>query len=90
VFAKLYETEEHGQILVMLDSNDENGRPQVKVYFEPDNLGVCSVGLNYNSDITEDEQWSAAEKSFNNFTEEFASGIVKNVKADISGIAATQ
>jgi len=40
MFAKLYETEDHGQILVKLDAGDV-GQPEVRYYFEPKSLGVC-------------------------------------------------
>ena len=42
MFAKLYETTEHGQILVMLDSTEE-GEPFIKYSCQPEGLGVCSA-----------------------------------------------
>ena len=87
MFAKLYETEKHGQILVMLDSNEDSGRPQIKVYFEPEGAGVCSVGLNFKTDISESDQWVAADKSLANFTEEFAAGLVEKAKLTMATLA---
>ncbi len=40
-FAKLFEFEGLGQVLVMLDRGDDG--PEVRLYFKPDGLGVCSV-----------------------------------------------
>ncbi|HEP9000241.1 TPA: hypothetical protein VDU89_006973, partial [Pseudomonas aeruginosa] len=40
-FAKLFEFEDLGQVLVMLDRGDDG--PEVRLYFKPDGLGVCSV-----------------------------------------------
>jgi hypothetical protein len=42
MFAKLYETPEHGQILVMIDSNEE-GEPYIKYSCQPEGLGICSA-----------------------------------------------
>ncbi|HCF4284895.1 TPA: hypothetical protein NIE37_004643 [Pseudomonas aeruginosa] len=58
-FAKLFEFEDLGQVLVMLDRGDDG--PEVRLYFKPDGLGVCSVACsNFPGD--EDEQWDYAEK----------------------------
>ncbi|MGK8912292.1 hypothetical protein ACRS9D_31270 [Pseudomonas aeruginosa] len=58
-FAKLFEFEDLGQVLVMLDRGDDG--PEVRLYFKPDGLGVCSVACsNFPGD--EDEQWEYAEK----------------------------
>lgn len=60
-FAKLFEFEDLGQVLVMLDRGDDG--PEVRLYFKPDGLGVCSVACsNFPGD--EDEQWDHAEKEF--------------------------
>ncbi|MES4685393.1 hypothetical protein ACSLV1_31870 [Pseudomonas aeruginosa] len=60
-FAKLFEFEDLGQVLVMLDRGDRG--PEVRLYFKPDGLGVCSVACsNFPGD--EDEQWDHAEKGF--------------------------
>jgi hypothetical protein len=40
MFAKLYETTEHGQILVTLDST-EDGEPVIKYSCQPEGLGIC-------------------------------------------------
>lgn len=40
-FAKLFEFEDLGQVLVMLDRGDDG--PEVRLYFKPNGLGVCSV-----------------------------------------------
>lgn len=41
-FCKLFETPEHGQILVKLDTNDDN-HPEVRFFASPEDLGVCTV-----------------------------------------------
>ena len=45
-FAKLFEDEKYGQILVMLDTN-ENGEPCVKIMAQPPGLGVCAFALSF-------------------------------------------
>lgn len=60
-FAKLFDFEDLGQVLVMLDRGDDG--PEVRLYFKPKGLGVCSVACsNFPGD--EDEQWDHAEKGF--------------------------
>lgn len=44
MFAKLFESDIHGQILVKLDDNDK-GEPEVRIYFRPEGFGVCSLAL---------------------------------------------
>lgn len=73
MFAKLFDCEEYGQLLVKIDANDD-GAPEVRVFFEPDGLGVCSVGLSYEDS---DEGWDKAEESFDSFTTESAKAVVK-------------
>ncbi|EKF8202512.1 hypothetical protein PBR95_000485 [Pseudomonas aeruginosa] len=60
-FAKLFEFEDLGQVLVMLDRGDDG--PEVRLYFKPKGLGVCSVACS-NFPGGEDEQWDHAESGF--------------------------
>ncbi|HBO5663998.1 TPA: hypothetical protein L4592_005984 [Pseudomonas aeruginosa] len=72
-FAKLFEFEDLGQVLVMLDRGDDG--PEVRLYFKPDGFGVCSVACsNFPGD--EDEQWDYAEKGFATVDSEGAHKIV--------------
>ena len=83
-FAKLFETEEVGQILVKIDIGEE-GKPEVRYFFEPENLGVCSMALSFKDDS--DESWGDAEKAFNKSTEEvsikYVRGIIESIKLDL-------
>lgn len=58
-FAKLYSTDA-GQILVKLDSG-EDGAPEIRVFAKPEELGVCSVALQFDDS---DEGWDKAEAAF--------------------------
>ena len=73
-FAKLYETEEYGQILVKIDTNDETN-PEIRYFFEPKNLGVCSVATAFKDDS--DKSWDSAELIFNDVCEKKAKAVVK-------------
>lgn len=66
-FVKLFETEK-GQILVKLDRNID-GIPEVRIFVQPDGLGVCSVAASYTDD---DEGWDLAESWFAAIDEELA------------------
>lgn len=76
-FAKLYNTAELGQIMVMVDSNYE-GKPEVKTYFTTDNMGVCSTALEFKDD---DDGWESARKLFDNTNSEKAQKTVLQVLA---------
>jgi len=75
MFAKLY-GEDKDQILVKMDSS-ENNKAEVRFYFEPDGLGVCSSALQYKSD--DPESWDKAENFFKEVTEEKARAFVNNI-----------
>ncbi len=48
-FAKLFEDEKYGQILVLLDTDDD-GDPCVKFMGKPPGLGICAVSLGFGSE----------------------------------------
>ena len=68
-FAKLYETEKYGQLLVKLDTGAQ-GEPEIRFYFEPKGLGVCSYSLEYPNN------WDTAEAAFECVNEARAIAIV--------------
>lgn len=45
-FAKLFEDEKYGQIVVLLDTDDE-GDPCVRFMTQPSGLGVCAAGISF-------------------------------------------
>ncbi|AWX99539.1 hypothetical protein A8139_05670 [Marinomonas primoryensis] len=63
-FAKLFNTEKHGQILVMLNSVD-NGA-EVKFFFKPLGFGVCEISNNF---IDTDKGWDSAHQYFDSIDE---------------------
>lgn len=60
-FAKLYDFDDIGQVLVKVDDGEENA--EVRIYFKPKGLGVCSVAMNFKPDGREDD-WDKAQKAF--------------------------
>lgn len=72
-FAKLFQFEEIGQVLVKLDDGDDG--PEVRIYFQPENLGICSTAFNFEEDETGSE-WDKAEKAFELVDEKTALGVV--------------
>ncbi len=81
-FAKLFETEDLGQVLVKIDTN-EDCLPEVRFYFEPPGLGVCSIGVNADTDSHED--WNKIEMFFDSVDEEVALRHVRTVVNQING-----
>lgn len=75
IFAKLFHFVSIGQILVKID--DEDNGPEVRLYFVPDGLGVCSVALTFEADETGDH-WDKAQKAFDMIDSDKAESIVKN------------
>lgn len=72
-FAKLFYFEEIGQVLVKLDDGDKGA--EVRVYFQPKNLGVCSMAFTFKPD-SEGGEWDKAEKAFDLIDEDKAKDIV--------------
>lgn len=72
-FAKLFQFEEIGQVLVKLDDGDEG--PEVRIYFQPENLGVCSTAFNFEED-QKGTEWEKAEKAFEMVDEKTALSVV--------------
>jgi len=56
MFAKIFETEKYGQILVKFDESDEN-TPEIRFYFKPTDMGVCSLAAQY-KDTEKDRELS--------------------------------
>ena len=73
-FAKLYETEV-GQILVKQDEGEEG--PEVRLYFTPKNLGVCSIGLTWKEHEI-DAQYEKSDAAFKAMTRETAINLVSD------------
>lgn len=80
-FAKLYRSGKD-QILVKLDSGDEG--PEVRWFFRPDGLGVCSIAARFPDTET---GWKKAEKIFSEVNEAKAIGVVEKAKKSISDLS---
>jgi hypothetical protein len=75
MFAKLFTTEDRGQLLVVRQTNPD-GDPEMRVYCEPEGLGVCSVALSWDDD---DKGWDLQESCFERYTEELARKLTDNI-----------
>ena len=64
MFAKLFEISETGQVLIMLDRDNETQKPKVSVFTNPPELGVCNIAYSF-SDT--DEGWDNAENFLDSF-----------------------
>ena len=80
-FAKLYNTT-LGQILVKLDSNEEEDMPEVRLYFTAPGLGVNSLALGF-TDNDNNTAWDKAEAAFRKITEEQAFKMIKGTIDDL-------
>ena len=80
MFAKLYKTK-LGQILVKFDTDGDECNPEVRFYFRPDGLGVCSTAIVFNDD---DSGWDKAEKLFNEINKKRAVKTVTKIIEHIS------
>lgn len=86
-FARLFEFEDLGQVLVKLDDGDDGA--EVRIYFVPEGLGVCSVAMTFKAGSQED-QWSKAERAFDMVDREKAHALVTDTLRTISsGLSAT-
>lgn len=81
MFAKLFETDV-GQILVKKDSGEDG--PEVRFYFQPEGLGVCSVAFNGFGD--DENGWDAADMTFETIDAQDAVNIVRPAINQFCGI----
>lgn len=82
-FAKLYRSGKD-QILVKLDDGDEG--PEVRWFFKPDGLGVCSIAAKFPDT---DAGWKKAEEIFSETNEAKSISVVEKAKRDISNLSKT-
>lgn len=81
MFAKLFNSAVCGQILVKID-NGEDGA-EVRYFFEPKGLGVCSVAANWSDDCNE-VQWEKAAALFSKVEEAHCVDVVAGFAAKLS------
>ena len=74
MFAKLFEPDLGKQILVKIDGGEEG--PEVRIFCEPEGLGVCSIAMMFPES---DEGWEKAKKAFRNVNEEEAIKISEKI-----------
>ena len=83
-FAKLYETEELGQVLVTLDSCDEFDGMEIRYYFMPKDMGVCSAAMQFKSKSGDlDFACDKAEAAFEKVDEEQALKFVNTLLEEL-------
>lgn len=76
-FAKLFTFEDIGQVLVLNDTNEE-GKPEVRVHFQPPGLGVCASNFSFSSDEAVSAE-DKADKAFAAMDRALAEKIVRQV-----------
>lgn len=75
-FAKLFETEEHGQLLVIMDMSE----PSVSVKFDPMIDGMWTISIDIGS---KNEDYDKIQEIFESLTEDSVIGTIVPVKAKI-------
>lgn len=63
-FAKIFDSKKHGQIVAIKQKNDEE-LPEIKVFFYPEGLDVCSIGIGFTDD---DDGWEKRDRGFEALT----------------------
>lgn len=79
-FAKLFDTDIYGQILVVIDEGDEG--PEVRFSFTPAGLGVCSQAIKYSQES--EDGWNNAQNFFDSIDETIA---IESIKPTIDLIS---
>lgn len=89
-FAKVYETEQYGQIVAIKQLDDSND-PEIRFYFKPPGLGVCATALTF-GDGDDDESYERQDKAWELVTEESALSVIQPTLAmlDEAGFSDTQ
>ena len=78
-FAKIFQSDTFGQILVKLDEND-NLEPEIRFFFNPDQLGTCSVAVSFTNHVN---CHSASRTLFDILNLEKAEGAVEGAAKQI-------
>jgi len=86
MFAKLYGTDKD-QVLVKIDAG-EDGNPEIRVFFSPEELGVCSCALQWEDDT--DASWDKAEAAFEQIDEKGARDMAAQVCKQLGIIRPTK
>ncbi|TXH05161.1 MAG: hypothetical protein E6R09_02370 [Rhodocyclaceae bacterium] len=60
-FAKLYESDDFGQVLLLLDQNEQTGQPELRWMAQPPGCGVCSYNVHL---VNSEDGQSAAHAAF--------------------------
>jgi len=76
VFAKMFESEQYGQIVVIQQGADGTGDPEVRFFCSPEGLGVCSLALSFTES---DTAWDSCDTTFEKVDLAFAEGAVKPI-----------
>lgn len=76
IFAKIFDSEIYGQLVLIKQGDDESGAPELRVLMEPEGLGVCSVAVKYEDS---DEGWDKCEACFKKADVRFVEMMAKAV-----------
>lgn len=74
MFAKLFDSPRFGQLLIKMDAG-EDGAPEVRFYYMPTSLGVCSCALGFNDT---DAGWELSTQLFERIGMEEAEAFLLN------------
>ena len=75
-FCKLFETEKYGQILVKLDRAYNNDGAELRIYVQPEGLGVCSIATLYGDT---ERDWARAESALANLDQAKAERVAASI-----------
>lgn len=76
-FARIYDSEEHGQILVKKDQSETEDGAEVRFYIDADRygLGICAIALTFPGD----DGWGKADAVFAEMTQDKAEDIAGRI-----------
>lgn len=74
-FAKIFNIDEIGQVVVIFQGADETGNPELRFFAAPEGLGVCSIAVQ--SDNDNDETWDSFEELFESRNQENVTKMVQ-------------
>jgi len=78
-FAKIFDSEKHGQLLLKEDVSEE-GNPELRLYFQINGESVCSVALHFKDN---EDGWKRADAAFAEFSLELAEDLMKSVPQEV-------
>lgn len=75
-FAKLFDTKRFGQICVISGNDNDESAPEIRLYFKPEDMGICSQAIIFGDTVN---GYKNRDRAFKLMDEETAERLIEKV-----------